>query len=77
MGKELLHVLAALATPDGPKAAIRTGGRYHLSGNTQPLLRDAMCLSILQSRDAALPLLEELAARLAKQPTAWASSTGR
>jgi len=47
------------------------------SGNTQPLLRDAMCLSILQSRDAALPLLEELAARLAKQPTAWASSTGR
>jgi len=58
--------LAALALPDGPKAAIHTGERYHLSGTTQLLLRDATCLSILQSRDAALPLLEELAAFTAR-----------
>jgi len=61
--------LATLATPDGPKAAIRTSGRYRLLGTTQPLLRDATCLSILQSWDAALPLLEELAARFVEQTT--------
>ncbi len=59
--------LATLATPDGPKAAILTGGRYHSLDASQPLLRDATCLSLLQSWDAAFPLLEELADKLADQ----------
>ncbi len=59
--------LATLATPDGPKAAIQVGDRYHLLGASQPLLRDATCLSLLQSWDAAFPVLEELAAKLADQ----------
>lgn len=72
MGKEPLRDpfrIGDPGDPDGPKAAIRTGGHYHLLGTTQPLLRDATCLSILQSWDAALPLFEELAARLVEQAT--------
>ncbi len=43
------------------------GHCYHLLGAAQPLLRDATCLSLLQSWDAAFPLLEELTAKLADQ----------
>jgi 2,4-didehydro-3-deoxy-L-rhamnonate hydrolase len=60
--------LATLSTPDGPAAAIHAGGRYHLIGAVQPLLVEATCLSLLQSWDAAFPLLEALATRLAEHP---------
>jgi 2,4-didehydro-3-deoxy-L-rhamnonate hydrolase len=60
--------LATLATPDGPKAAIHAGGRYHLLGAVQPMLIEATCLSLLQSWDAAFPLLEAIATKLAEHP---------
>jgi len=66
--------LATLSTPGGPKAALLTGGRYYRLDAAQPLLRDATCLSLLQSWDAAFPLLEELADKLADQVNGGLSS---
>ena len=66
--------LATLSTPDGPKAALQTGGRYHRVDAAQPLLRDATCLSLLQAWDASFPLLEELAGKLADQADGSLSS---
>ena len=59
--------LATLSTADGPKAAIRVDGRYHLLETAHPPLRGATCLSILQSWDATFQILQRTAAELADE----------
>ena len=61
--------LATLTTPDGPKAAIKVGDRYHLLSAVHSQLRDATCLSLLQSWDATFPMLQDLAAKLSDPTT--------
>lgn len=54
--------VATLEAPGGGKAAIGIDGSYYLLENIQLLLRPASCKTLLETWDASLPLLQELAA---------------